>query len=123
MCIRDSSNNRLGSYPPTDGAGDMAGMLEAFGMCCGLEQDQHIESALALSRANLDALKTKGGLVVPGSQVRREGGPFSRPKVQCLIACVGVGGALRSPLSHLTDLALGRGGSPAWGVLLSLIHI
>lgn len=92
-------------------------MLEAFGMCCGLEQDQHIESALALSRANLDALKTKGGLVVPGSQVRREGGPFSRPKVQCLIACVGVGGALRSPLSHLTDLALGRGGSPAWGVL------
>jgi len=98
----------------------MSNMLEAFGMCCGIDGPVGDGgSALGLSRANLDALAGRAnGLVVPSPTLRRESGAASRPKVQCLIAAVGVAGSLRAPLTYATDLALGRGGkTTTWGVV------
>ena len=98
----------------------MSNMLEAFGMCCGMDGPVGDGgSALGLSRANLDALAGRAnGLVVPSPTLRRESGAASRPKVQCLIAAVGVAGSLRAPLTYATDLALGRGGkTTTWGVV------
>ena len=89
-------------------------------MCCGIDGPVGDGgSALGLSRANLDALAGRAnGLVVPSPTLRRESGAASRPKVQCLIAAVGVAGSLRAPLTYATDLALARGGkTTTWGVV------
>ena len=88
----------------------MAALLDAFGMCCGIESDPNVGGALALQRRNLEVLSLgERGLVTPGPRVKREGGRSGKPKVQCLIAHVGVQGCLRCPLALATDLALARG--------------
>jgi len=85
----------------------MAGMIEAFGMCCGIEEAGFLreEAAVPLCAANLDAL---AGRHTSGLRVAARPGAAHTH----VVAIVGVGGAVRSPAAWC-----GGDGDGEWGAI------